>query len=216
MENLYIGVDPSINSTGVTIRRVVDGDTVEVLFYIIKGNLHEIKKDGTEKSPLTSAEIKCANCHTNFHYILYNKHAIDPKLSNAENERLKTTNFINIVNKVKEVIDSAVFKFKPNNIYIVQEGISYGSATHTKSIFDLAGLNFLLRKMIADTFGINTLIIASPSEIKKFATGLGNAKKELLIATFLSIFEDMKDVPKVDDIADSYFMARLGETTSLN
>ena len=89
----------------------------------------------------------------------------------------------------------------------MQEGISYGSSIRTKSIFDLAGLNYLLRNIFIH-YRDCVFTIATPANIKKFATGKGNAKKQQIIEAFLSQYNKLKQIPKVDDIADAYFMAQ--------
>ena len=54
-----------------------------------------------------------------------------------------------------------------------------------------------------------TFFIAPPTHIKKFATGIGNCKKELIIKMFKSIEPELTNkLPKVDDIADAYFMSK--------
>ena len=80
------------------------------------------------------------------------------------------------------------------------------SSIRTKSVFDLAGLNFLLRMMIIDKINPDRYVIATPSEIKKKTSGNGNCKKEVMINLFKDIYSDF-NLPKLDDIADSYWMA---------
>ena len=111
---------------------------------------------------------------------------------------------ISCTNKIKEIIKEFT-KDNPETIQIVIEGISYGSVQRTKSIFDLAGLNYLVREKFIEKEGIN-LTIAPPSEIKKFATGKGNANKEMMVNMFSYIFPNLQ-LPKIDDICDAYFMA---------
>ena len=41
---------------------------------------------------------------------------------------------------------------------------------------------------------------------KKFASGNGSAKKDVMIKLFESIFPNLYLIPKIDDIADSYWM----------
>ena len=91
-------------------------------------------------------------------------------------------------------------------LYVCQEGISYGSSKRTKSVFDLAGLNFLLRMMIISTLRPDKYIIATPSEIKKKTSGNGNCNKDVMVNLFKSLKPDF-DLPKLDDIADSFWMA---------
>ena len=92
-------------------------------------------------------------------------------------------------------------------LYIVQEGISYGSSIRTKSIFDLAGLNYMIRNEFIEKENI-LFFIAPPTHIKKFATGIGNCEKEMIIELFKNTHKELTEsLPKVDDIADAYYMS---------
>ena len=69
----------------------------------------------------------------------------------------------------------------------------------------------LLKYFTITPNGINkvdkyAIIIATPGEIKKFASGNGSAKKDVMIKLFESIFPNLYLIPKIDDIADSYWM----------
>jgi outer membrane receptor for ferrienterochelin and colicin len=52
------------------------------------------------------------------------------------------------------------------------------------------------------------IIIATPGEIKKFASGNGSAKKEVMIKLFETTHPNLYLIPKIDDIADSYWMSQ--------
>lgn len=197
--NIFVGIDPSINSTGVCILETDDNNKhVNCKFYIIKGN------------KLTKKESKAEDDNIKmFQYVLYDK--LDTSIKNIEDYKTlewnKTQNMINVCKCIKNI----VFKYTANhndvlNVYICQEGISYGSIIKTKSIFDLAGLNYLLRSTFINSNICNYFVIAAPSEIKKFATGKGNASKEMMVSMFSYIFPDLQ-LPKIDDICDAYFMA---------
>ena len=197
--NIFVGIDPSINSTGVCILETDDNNKqVNCKFYIIKG------------SKLTKKESKAEDDNAKmFQYILYDK--LDTSTKNIEDYKTlewnKTQNMINVCKCIKDI----VFKYIANhndvlNVYVCQEGISYGSTIKTKSVFDLAGLNYLLRSTFINSNICKYFVIAAPSEIKKFATGKGNASKEMMINTFSCIFPNLQ-LPKIDDICDAYFMA---------
>lgn len=199
MNNIYVGIDPSINSTGICILVCDENNNkIEEKFYIVKPNKLTKKED---KAELKNLKI--------FSYLLYEKQETNTEI-NSENERNKALNFMQIVEQVRSIIFQTDFRYyRINNIYICQEGISYGSSNKTKSIFDLAGLNFMLREMAINAgkgFKPVKLIIATPGEIKKFATGNGNANKEIILECFKNIYPEL-DLPKMDDIADAYFMA---------
>lgn len=194
MYNIYVGIDLSKNSTGIYIE--VDDYTynkIDECFYIIKpGKLTKKEKQ---------AELD--NIKT-FNYILYDK--LEQNEINYKNEYNKTINFLSITNIIKELLFKYNNKYQNNNIYICLEGISYGSSIRTKSVFDLAGLNYMVRTMILQ-LNLNTfLYIGAPKEIKKFTTGNGNANKQLMLSKFNETFPNIK-LPKTDDICDAYFMA---------
>ena len=51
--------------------------------------------------------------------------------------------------------------------------------------------------------------ITPPTHIKKFATGIGNCKKEMIIELFKATHKELAEIlPKVDDIADAYYMSQ--------
>jgi Holliday junction resolvasome RuvABC endonuclease subunit len=116
---------------------------------------------------------------------------------------------IKIVDNIYNLIYDHINEYNVEYAIIVQEGISYGSSIRTKSVFDLAGLNYMIRYKLLKLLNNNDnlqLIIGTPSEIKKWVTGSGNCNKEIMIEMFKSIYSDF-DIPKVDDISDAYFMS---------
>ena len=193
---LYVGIDPSINSTGITIARYENNVEVEIKFYIIKNG------------KLTKRESAANDSIDNFEYIIYNKIDLTQfKDDNHVFEYYKTKNMVEVVNTIYDLILNEVKKYSAI-VNVVIEGISYGSSIRTKSIFDLAGLNYMIRyKLITGDIQHLNLRIATPSNIKKYATGKGNANKESIMTIFKYIFPEMQNIPKLDDIADSYFMA---------
>lgn len=193
---LYVGIDPSINSTGITIARYENNVEVEIKFYIIKNG------------KLTKRESAANDAIDNFEYIIYNKIDLTQfKDDNHVFEYYKTKNMVEVVNTIYNLILNEVKKYT-SVVNVVIEGISYGSSIRTKSIFDLAGLNYMIRyKLITGDIQHLNLSIATPSNIKKYATGKGNANKESIMTIFKYIFPEMQNIPKLDDIADSYFMA---------
>lgn len=194
---VYIGVDPSFNSTGICKLYYENNVLIKNEFYIIRPS----------DSKLTKRENKAADsCCDIFKYEFYDKHDLSPyKEDNHMSELLKTMNACNLMDKIKQIACCDLSNI--NNVYVLQEGISYGSSIRTKSIFDLAGLNYLLRNIFIH-YRDCVFTIATPANIKKFATGKGNAKKQQIIEAFLSQYKKLKQIPKVDDIADAYFMAQ--------
>ena len=194
---IFIGIDPSLNSTGLCLQFYEDNKMVKDIFYIIKPN------------KLTKREQTAQDTLINFDYVLYNKIDLNMyKDNNLFYEYWKTVNMISIVKKIKECIYDNIQGRKQYKLYIVQEGISYGSSARTKSVFDLAGLNYMIRNEFIEKENIS-FFIAPPTHIKKFATGIGNCKKELIIELFKSVEPKLAEkLPKVDDIADAYYMSK--------
>lgn len=194
---IFVGIDPSLNSTGLCLQFYEDNKMIKDIFYIIKPN------------KLTKREQVAQDTLINFDYVLYNKIDLNMyKDNNLFYEYWKTVNMISIVKKIKECIYDNIQGRKQYKLYIVQEGISYGSSARTKSVFDLAGLNYMIRNEFIEKENI-AFFIAPPTHIKKFATGIGNCKKELIIELFKSVEPKLAEkLPKVDDIADAYYMSK--------
>lgn len=194
--NIYIGIDPSINSTGIVIQK-----ENQILFYIVKPNKLSKKEAEIEKKV------------SNFKYVLYNKIDLSKyKDKNYLEEQKKTENLLSISNTIKNIINSNINK--TDVVYIVEEGISYGSSIRTKSVFDLAGLNYLIRSIFFNSNKNTIFFIGTPSEIKKFATGKGNANKEMMKKCFAGIFPEITKIQKYDDLADAYFMSEYAKKLS--
>lgn len=194
---IFVGIDPSLNSTGICMQFYEGDKFVKNMYYIVKPN------------KLTKKEKAAQDNLINFDYALYKKIDLDMyKDNNLFSEYWKTVNMISIVKKIKECIYDNIQGRKQYKLYIVQEGISYGSSIRTKSIFDLAGLNYMIRNEFIEKEN-SLFFIAPPTHIKKFATGIGNCKKELVISLFKSVEPELdKWLPKVDDIADAYYMSQ--------
>lgn len=193
MKELYVGIDPSINSTGVTINIWENNSLFTEVFYIIKGNKLTKKEQKVTEDDDLSAVI----------YSTYEKIDIKDAVDSHELELIKTKNLLNIVNAISHII--TVYSKHCDYIYVGMEGLSYGSSVRTRSIYELAGLNYLIRNELM-TKHMCKLYILPPTEVKKFATGIGNCSKDAVINVFSSIFPNLLKIPKIDDIADSWFI----------
>ena len=196
MNELYVGIDPSINSTGMSLALYKDNTLLMEMFYIIKPN------------KLTKKEQKFQEQHISLlNYIIYEK--ISDAEDSHELERLKTINLIHICKQIINIINTFAshHNVTHNNIYVGMEGLSYGSSIRTKSIYELAGLNYLIRyHLISNYNNENNIFILPPTEVKKFATGIGNCSKEAIVNIFRNIYIELSEMPKIDDIADSWFI----------
>ena len=193
--NVFIGIDPSINSTGMTIRT----DTGFCRFFIIKGDKLTKKEKNAQSN---NSEI--------FEYCLYQKENVKDTNNAHERELAKAHNLSTIADTIYNIIEELLQKFRKtstiDSVTICMEGISYGSI-HSAAVMDLAGLNYLIRDRLHHHTVVGTLLVTPPAEVKRFYTGSGNANKQLMISTFKGSFPDF-DLPKIDDVCDSEGMAK--------
>ena len=196
--NVFIGIDPSINSTGMTIRT----DTGYCRFFIIKGDKLTKKEKNAQSN---NSEI--------FEYCLYQKENVKDTNNAHERELAKAHNLSTIADTIYNIIEELLQQFRKtstiDSVTICMEGISYGSI-HSAAVMDLAGLNYLIRDRLHHHTVVGTLLVTPPAEIKKFFTGNGAAKKQLMVTAFSGSFPDLL-LPKIDDIADSYAASKLSE-----
>lgn len=193
--NVFIGIDPSINSTGMAIRT----DTGYCRFFIIKGDKLTKKEKNAQ---LDNSEI--------FEYCLYQKENVKDTNNAHERELAKAHNLSTIADTIYNIIEELLQQFRKSSsidsVTICMEGISYGSI-HSAAVMDLAGLNYLIRDRLHHHTVVGTLLVTPPAEIKRFYTGSGNANKQLMISTFKGSFPDF-ELPKLDDICDSEAMSK--------
>lgn len=196
--NVFIGIDPSINSTGMTIRT----DTGYCRFFIIKGDKLTKKEKNAQ---LDNSEI--------FEYCLYQKENVKDTNNAHERELAKAHNLSTIADTIYNIIEELLQQFRKsstiNSVTICMEGISYGSI-HSAAVMDLAGLNYLIRDRLHHHTVVGTLLVTPPAEIKKFFTGDGTAKKLVIINCFKQLYPNF-NLPKMDDIADSYSMSKYAQ-----
>lgn len=195
--NLFIGIDESINSTGITIEKFQDSQLIDVKFYIV----HDEK--------LTRQETIVNDSIDNFKYLTYKKYNKKDASDNSTIELFKLKNNIQIAERIIEIIKKSI-NDKLDHVYIAMEGTSFGSS-NTNSLVELGGLSFLIRYFVYRFFEDNEnhlggMMIFSPKEIKKFATGNGNANKDMMTNLYTKLFPKMKQIKKNDDIADSYWI----------
>ena len=175
-----IGLDLSINSTGICINK-----DNKYTYYIISSKLTKKQREFT---------------HKRVHIIEYNKEVIDKNDSYEIKEYKKTINIYNVCKCIQDIIK----KHKDSHCYI--EGISYGSVSGS-SLVDLAGINFLIRSICIKSG--TPITIVSPTSLKKFVCANGQADKDVIIDSWKKMdknISDIKDI-KIDDLADAYFLS---------
>lgn len=182
-----LGVDQSINCTGVCLHTIV-GDKPNELhsyqYWIIPSDTKCTKKMANFSNPWITVDP-------------YKKMVGDDYSSK---ETAKTMNIYAICNIIETIIQTE----KPDSI--VMEGISYGSRG-SASLVDLAGLNYCIR-MMAIRYGLR-MVIVSPTSLKTRATGNGGAEKEEMIWAWKQCDKNIANVTeiKIDDLADAFFLS---------
>lgn len=175
-----IGIDPSINSTGICVH--FDDDTY--IYYIITSKMTR-KLEKFQHPKVKFRPYEKVN-YTDLEY--------------SEKETIKSHNFAKLLDQIQWVID----EYKPS--HIVMEGISYGSVSGS-SLADLAGLNYIIRLLLIRN-GIGFSIV-SPTSLKKFVCANGQADKQVIIESWKRMdknINDIKDI-KIDDLADAFFLS---------
>ena len=109
-----------------------------------------------------------------------------------------TPRLIGISTKVMKVI----IKYKPH--LVVMEGAAFG-VQKTSSIFTLGELAGLVK---ANMYTMSQpFMIVTPSALKKWVTGKGNAKKDLML---LKVYKRFGVEFSDDNLCDAYALARYG------
>ena len=181
---ISIGIDPSINSSAVTI--------------LYNGKIH---KGILIQDHKTYVHTKKRLPEGPFQSIEYDK-------DTTKTDQAKTRNFNTIsdiiINFIKEEIES----LRPKEILISIEGLSYGLKGN--SIFDLAGLHYVITCKIAKELFLECKTIP-PYSLKMEVTGNGAASKEDMINAFelTTRLKISENGAKVDDLCDSYWLAKV-------
>ena len=179
MNSVVMGIDPSINSTGICVNKPKKN-----IYYIIPSKM-------TKK--MTSFK------HNRINFFPYQKTDIK-NMDYKDKEYAKTINIYNICQNIKTILK----KHKPD--LVIMEGVSYGS-TGSAALVDLSGLQFAIRMLLIDMKV--PFIITSPTSVKKFAVANGQAEKDIIIDAWKRLDPEMCDITdiKIDDCADAYFLA---------
>ena len=123
--------------------------------------------------------------------------------------------FKNLSDWVLHILDTLHKKQEDKIIFI--EGYSYGSKG--QAIFQIAENGGILKYRLQKRYKCKTIV---PSVIKKFATGKGNADKEMMYEVFkktqgtdlMKVFDSEKLNNPITEIIDSYYIAKVGYENS--
>jgi len=123
---------------------------------------------------------------------------IKSKPSSDRSYKAETLRLMKIRDQIAEIADT-----KEPTLALI-EGLAFAIRS-TTALVQLAGLNYLVREMLVERN--IPFIIVSPTTLKKFITGSGTAKKDvMLLETFKRYGISFAD----DNLADGYALSRCG------
>ena len=111
---------------------------------------------------------------------------------------------------IKRIIIANMKKYHVDECTVKMEGSVMASSFSKQKakLNDLTAFNSIIKLMLITTPEISKIGIIAPTELKKLATGAGNAKKEQMIAAFKELKEDRFDYNgKIDDVVDAWYLA---------
>ena len=208
-----IGIDLSLNSTGICILR---GNSINLVsVFKTDNNIEKIFSRNDHFTLLGECkELKM---------ILKNKE-LDKSKEYHIREREKISNFVSLANEIKDAIIESIAEC--DDVYIGMEGISFGSPGN--SLIDISMLTGILRSEILKILGNDSgrFFVFSPTAIKKFA-GKGNFKKIEMYdslcsqtevnSDFITLIKEKKEMmvtksgtvkKPTEDIIDSIWVAK--------
>ena len=107
------------------------------------------------------------------------------------------------IQKIARAVTGHIATHKPDLIII--EGLSYGSK-NTTSLCQLAKLNFSV-EIYCYQMGYHYLMVV-PTQLKKFVTGKGTAKKELML---MKVYKKYGLEFDNNNLCDAFCLAKYGE-----
>lgn len=186
-KHVTIGIDPSVNSTGIC----VSGTDLNI-YYLVPAKI-------TKKSLEYSKGLDWLEVHE------YEKIPTKDITKYHEKEFVKFGNLSVLVETISVILDIIMSRYVVD--YVTMEGVSYGS-TSGAALVDLSFLNAMIRMKLHEK-KLKFYIVA-PTEVKKYAVGNGGADKGVMIMSWKKLDKRIQELPdwfKCDDLADAYFMA---------
>lgn len=183
-----VGIDVSMNSTGLTFITYNDLDERILKFIRIAPST-----DGKQTS---SARL-----------VTYVR---DYRKLNYSHQDLATVNSAKtLASTVSRLITEFCQTYKIEQIDARIEGsiMSKGFKKHEAKVNDLTVFNGTMKLMLLSNKFVNAISVIAPGSLKKYATGKGNCTKDKIVAQFKLEFPDFDCTGKIDDIADSYYLA---------
>jgi Holliday junction resolvasome RuvABC endonuclease subunit len=178
-----VGLDMSINSTGLTF---IFGDIVK--FYQI------VPAQSPHSASISQVVYKRDWRKDNYSYEDLAKIISATRLSLKINDILK---------RLKDTYSIDSF-----DVRIEGSIMSQGFKKQQSRVNDLTVFNSNVKLMLINNKTVSRICVVSPTSLKKWATGKGNSKKDAIVLKFVEQFPEFDKIGKIDDIADSYFLAK--------
>lgn len=125
-----------------------------------------------------------------------------PKQKIEDRLELINNTIIKLLNNKYQIRYTNGYIYK-NKVNIYMEGLSFGAKGN--AITQLAGLHYLLRINLLKRIDLKLEIIP-PTTLKKFITGKGNSRKELML---LEVYKRWGVEYKNNNLCDAYSLARM-------
>ena len=171
---ILIGIDLSINSTGVCILQQENKEwKLKEIYSLTRSDDSGEKIISKKSQPYQTLDILD---EVNLDFMDKRK----PPTIYHEREKAKQITYEEIVGKITNFIDSRI-KNKTEKIYTAMEGISFGSSGN--SLIDISMTTGILRKYLMEIS--EDFFVFSPGTVKKVLGNKGNAKKWELYDTLI-------------------------------
>lgn len=195
---LRIGIDASINSTGIVVMEKEVGKIELVKYYLLVPNVGEGKK---LPKCTSSAELRTYERHWEAKTSTYSQQDIY-KILSAENQS----------KEILRILTKEIMVNQPDKVSCRIEGSLMSSSFKSgqSRLNDLIAFGSVMRYELLKSGLITEFKIIPPKTLKKLATGNGNAKKGLMVSHHKDTFPELNfdyNLGKVDDIIDAFWLA---------
>jgi len=117
---------------------------------------------------------------------------------------ISTSPKMEIEDRFEHILNHIAFIWEEDVQSIFIEGLSFMSKG--QAVMQLAGLHFFVRYFLKKYTNVKSFEVIPPTTLKKFVTGKGNAKKELMLMyCFKKYGMEFTD----NNLCDSYLLARM-------
>lgn len=210
MKELRIGIDASINCTGICFTTIdLDKKETHSDYYAV------IPFEKPKVLKRKSTKIPKKKWSDSINIVEFIKMDIDSKVDNFSYQDIsKVISAKNLAIKIKETIIKYTEDKYYDEISVRMEGalMSSGFSAKHARVNDLIAYAVETRNMLVYDEKLSKLInyisLVAPKTLKKLATGNGNASKEFMIEKHQDIFAGLFDYyGKIDDVIDAYWLS---------